>query len=70
VGTKPEDIPDELVSASLTAVVERCDGSIPARRMIAGSIDWLRKNPAELARLLGWEYFRSPTGRDALRVRL
>jgi hypothetical protein len=39
-------------------------------RAVTAAIDWLRENPAELARLLGWEYFRSPTGRDALRVRL
>jgi hypothetical protein len=64
VGTKPEDIPDELVRAVF--LNRGLEGSASLLSMIRSDIeaavDWLREHPAEAARLLGTP--RTPTSWD------
>jgi hypothetical protein len=56
VGTEPSDIPDELFAAARRRALDLDLRPSASAATIAGAIDWLRENPAELARLLGWGY--------------
>jgi hypothetical protein len=71
VGTKPEDIPEDLFDAANDELMVYSVTHTDIRRSVAAAIDWLRDHPAEAARLLGWEHdfeFSAFRG-DAARVR-
>jgi hypothetical protein len=56
VGTDPSDITDEMLQSARRRAWELDLRPSASAATIAGALDWLRENPAELARLLGWGY--------------
>jgi hypothetical protein len=55
-GTDPSDITDEMLQSARRRAWELDLRPSASAATIAGALDWLRENPAELARLLGWEH--------------
>jgi hypothetical protein len=61
VGTKPEDIPEDLFDAANDELMVYSVTHADIRRSVAATVNWLREHPAEAARLID---ARTPTSWD------